>query len=429
MRRNSWWLPFHPMAAPAERSHWCGLKLAVMCLVTMSLFAIQAFAQNSGNIQGTVTDAQGAVIPGATVQAIDQAKGAVARQVTTSGDGLFILQALQPGTYTIRVQAKGMKGLERKDLVLDNRQVLGLGELKLQVGATTENVTVEAVTPLVETATSDRSLVIDQRQVTEISMNGRDFQSLVRTLPGVLSNDTSDFRLAFNNTDSFHVNGLRGSDNNFFLDGAVNTDVGANDGQFTQLSMDAVGEFKLQNSNFAAEYGRNPGVLMAVNTKSGGQRYHGTLYEFNRQNGFDANNYFNKFDQFGNPLATPQKLSALHFNQFGGNIGGPIPLPHAKDKLFFFFNYEGTRAIKPNGGQSYNMPDPAWLTGDFSSALKSTFPCVGSLCSPYPTGTVFQPGTITQWDPSAQIVLAGTPYPGNVVPGSLASNIRASTIS
>jgi hypothetical protein len=384
----------------------------------MSLFAIQAFAQNSGSIQGTVTDAQGAVIPGATVEAIDQTKGAVTRQVTTSADGLFILQALQPSTYTIRVQAKGMKGLERKDLVLDNRQVLGLGELKLQVGATTENVTVEAVTPLVETATSDRSLVIDQRQVTEISMNGRDFQSLVRTLPGVLSNDTSDFRLAFNNTDSFHVNGLRGSDNNFFLDGAVNTDVGANDGQFTQLSMDAVGEFKLQNSNFAAEYGRNPGVLMAVNTKSGGQRYHGTLYEFNRQNGFDANNYFNKFDQFGNPLATPQKLSALHFNQFGGNIGGPIPLPHAKDKLFFFFNYEGTRAIKPNGGQSYNMPDPAWLTGDFSSALKSTFPCVGSLCSPYPTGTVFQPGTITQWDPSAQIVLAGTPYPGNVVPSS-----------
>jgi hypothetical protein len=340
----------------------------LVSLAAVALFAVQTMAQNSGTIQGTVTDAQGAVIAGASVQAIDQAKATVARQVTTSGDGLFVLQPLDPGIYTIRVSAKGMKNLDRTNVVLDNRQVLGLGELRLEVGATTEHITVEAQTPLVETATSDRSLVIDQRQVTEISMNGRDFQSLVRTLPGVLSNDTSDFRLAFNNTDSFHVNGLRGSDNNFFLDGAVNTDVGANDGQFTQLSMDAVGEFKLQNSNFAAEYGRNPGVLMAVNTKSGGQHYHGTLYEFNRQNGFDSNYYFNKADQFGNVLAKPQPLSALHFNQFGGNIGGPIPLPHAKDKLFFFFNYEGTRAIKPNGGQFYNMPDPAWLTGDFSSA-------------------------------------------------------------
>src|SRR5437879_12363267 len=197
--------------------------------------------------------------------------------------------------------------LKHREILLDNRHVLGLVELRLEDRATTGNVTVAAVTPLVETATSDRSLVIDQRHVTEISMHGRYFQSLVRTLPGVRSYDTSDFRLAFNNTDSFHVNGLRGSDNNFFLDGAVNTDVGANDGQFTQLSMDAVGEFKLQNSNFAAEYGRNPGVLMAVNTKSGGQRYHGTLYEFNRQTGFDANNSFNKIDQFGNPYETPQK--------------------------------------------------------------------------------------------------------------------------
>src|SRR5260370_16819790 len=111
----------------------------------------------------------------------------------------------------------------------------------------------------------------------------------MRRVAGVVSNGTSDFRLAFNNTDSFHVNGLRGSANNVFLDGAINTDVGANDGQYTQLSLDAVNEFKLQTSNFAAEYGRNPGVMIAMNTKRSGPDFHGTLYQFDRNNAFDFN--------------------------------------------------------------------------------------------------------------------------------------------
>ena len=101
-------------------------------------------------------------------------------------------------------------------------------------------------------------------------------------MPGVVSNSGSDFRLAFNNTDQFNVNGLRGSMNNVYLDGSINTDVGANDGQYTQVSLDAVGEFKVQTSTFNAEYGRNPGVLININTKSGGTKFHGTLYEFLR---------------------------------------------------------------------------------------------------------------------------------------------------
>jgi hypothetical protein len=134
-------------------------KFGVLCLVAMSLFAVGAMAQNSGSIQGTVTDAAGAVIPGATVQAIDSDKGVVVRDATTSAEGLFVLQPLQPGTYTVRVQARGMKNLERNKIVLDNRQSLSLGELKVDVGSTTENVTVEAQTPLVETATARPHLI------------------------------------------------------------------------------------------------------------------------------------------------------------------------------------------------------------------------------------------------------------------------------
>jgi len=394
----------------------------------MALFSLPLCAQNSGSIQGTVTDQQGAVLPGVTVQALDQEQGIVIRQTTTDANGLFNLHPLQPGTYTVRLRAKGMKELSQLDLHLDSRQVMGLGELRLMVGAVNETVTVESASPLVETATSDHSAVIDSRQVQEISMNGRDFQSLVRTLPGVVANDPSDFRLAFNNTDSFHVNGMRGSDNNVYLDGAINTDVGANDGQFTQLSMDAVGEFKLQSSNFAAEYGRNPGVLLTVNTKSGGQQFHGTLYEFNREDGFDANYFFNKFNPDGTPQIPPTSKSELRFNQYGFNIGGPIPLgklsPWNNKKMFFFFNFEGTRALRPNGGTSYTMPNRAFLgigtpggVADFSSLLLnspnfSSWSCP-SHPAPVPQGTVFMPGTI-QYDANTNVI-CGTPFPGNII--------------
>jgi Carboxypeptidase regulatory-like domain/TonB-dependent Receptor Plug Domain len=392
-------------------------------------FVICASAQ-TGSIQGTVVDARGGAIPGASVRAIDQTKGIVVRATTSGSDGVFQLQPLLAGTYTVEIAANSMKQLRRKDVVLDQNQNLSLGEVALEIGANTETVTVEATAPLVETSSADHTAVIDSRQVTEISMNGRDFQSLVRTLPGVVSNDSSDFRVAFNNTDAFHIDGMRGSDNNVFLDGAINTDVGANDGQFTQLSMDAVGEFKLQTSNFAAEYGRNPGVLLAVNTKSGGQQFHGTVYEFHREDSFDANQVFNKINQDGSSQTTPTPNSKLRFNQFGANIGGPIPLPKLSPwnskKMFFFFNYEGTRAGRPNGGTTYNMPNPAFLgmgtpngDADFSSLLRgNNFTTVtAATCPAHPTidaGTVFQPGTI-QYD-SSQNIICGTPYPGNVIP-------------
>lgn len=202
------------------------LKVAFLFLLITLLSVVPVLAQTSSSIQGTVVDPQGAVIGGATVQAIDAAKGVVVREATTGAEGLFVLTPLQPGTYNLKVSVKGMKDLLRNGLVLDLRQVLGVGELKMTIGSANEQVTVEAAQPLVETATADHANIITNQQITEISMNGRDFQSLVRTLPGIVSNDKSDFRVAFNNTDSFHVNGMRGTANNMFLDGAINTDVG-----------------------------------------------------------------------------------------------------------------------------------------------------------------------------------------------------------
>ncbi len=333
---------------------------------TISLFTVLFFALldassvfgQTGTIRGVVVDAQGGVIGNTKVSAFDEAKQLVVRETTSAEDGSFQLQPLQRGTYTVKAENSGFKALERKGLVLDPYQVMNLGRLTLELGEITQSVTVEAQVPLIETSSALKSFTIDSQQVRELSLNGRDFQSLIRTLPGVVSNDRSDFRLAFNNTDAFNVNGLRGSANNVYLDGSINTDVGANDGQYTQISLDAVGEFKVQTSAFNAEYGRNPGVLLSITTRSGGSQFHGTAYEFLRNNALDARQ---PFDTTG---TTPK----LRFNQFGGNIGGPI----LKRGLFFFFNYEGTRATRPLGNNTRDLPHPDLLNGDFRRLLRGT---------------------------------------------------------
>ncbi len=220
---------------------------SVLPVAAIAFGSCAAFAQ-TGAIQGVITDGAGSSIPKAKVTALDQDKQVVAREASTSTLGAFYLTPLLPGHYTIRVEATGFKAFESKDLTLDQNQVMNLGVIGLQLGQLTESISVEAQIPLVETSTSQKSFVISSKEVTEVPLNGRDFQSLMRTLPGVVSNDSSDFRLAFNNTNSFNVNGQRGSSNNVFLDGAINTDVGANDGQYTQISLDAVGEFKLQTA-------------------------------------------------------------------------------------------------------------------------------------------------------------------------------------
>ena len=276
------------------------------------LCAFPAFSQ-TGVIRGTLLDPTGSAVASAKVSAIDQKRGLTVRVSSSESTGEFQLGPLEPGTYEVKAEAAGFKTADRKGLVLDVNQTLNAGVLKLEVGSLSESVVVESDTPQVETATADRNFVITSREVTEQSLNGRDWQSLLRTLPGIVSNDTSDFRLAFNNTDSFNVNGLRGSNNNVFLDGSINTDVGANDGQYTQLSLDAVAEFKVQTSVFNAEYGRNPGVLISAITKSGSAAFHGTAYEFLRNSALDANSFFN------NLQGAPK--SPLHFDQFGGNLG------------------------------------------------------------------------------------------------------------
>ena len=382
-----------------ERSAIRGLYLTL-------LLSSLGFSQQTGTIGGTLLDPAGSTIPDAKVEAFDEARQVLARETVTGRDGLFYLRNLPPGTYTVSAEVPGFKKLERTGLKLDANQIMNLGSIPMQVGQTSDSITVAAEVPLVETSTSQKSFVISSRQVTELSLNGRDFQSLMRTLPGVASNSGSDFRLAFNNTDQFNVNGLRGSMNNVYLDGSINTDVGANDGQYTQISLDSVGEFKVQTSTFNAEYGRNPGVLININTKSGGTAFHGTLYEFLRNDFFDARQ---PFDTTGRP-------AKIRFNQFGGNLGGPVIIPNFSSgdnkKLFFFFNLEKTLGSRPLGGNFVDIPHGDLLTGNLSRLYRPGF--IAGSGDRYQNGQVFRPGTLVR--DSAGRIIGGDPYPGNIIP-------------
>ena len=185
-------------------------------VVMMLLCCGKSLTAQTGQMTGVVTDGTGAAIPNATVQITDQKTGSLVREAKSGPDGTFRALNMPPAVYSIRVTAAGMEGFVRNNITLDEEQTLSVGNLELKVGSTTETVTVtEGEAPLIETANSNNSAIVDQRQVTEQPLNGRDFESLLTTLPGIVTNNTSQFRLVFNQTNDFFVNGMRGTANNF----------------------------------------------------------------------------------------------------------------------------------------------------------------------------------------------------------------------
>src|SRR5262245_26748552 len=290
-----------------------------------------AYAQ-SQLISGTVADQSGGMIPGASVKVVDEAKNALVREVITDDNGRFQALNIQPGSYSLTVEAPGFKKLTRSNVNLEVNTRLDVGELKLTLGEVTETVQVTDTPSLVQTNTMEKAYLVESTQIRELPLNGRNWVALMNTVPGVTSTTRSDFETNFNDVSGFHANGGRGSQNNFYLDGSPNLDVGDNQSQYTQPSVYSIGEFKMQQSSFNAEYGRNSGIVVAVQTKSGGSDFHGTLYEYVRNDAFDA-------QRPDSPLK-----DKLRYNLFGGNIGGWVPIPKISSKdnkrVFFFYNRE-----------------------------------------------------------------------------------------
>lgn len=387
------------------RGNWRETQGAILLAFLLALMAPVTRAQTQ-NISGTVVDATGAVVPEAKVTITDAAKGAIVRQTNTDESGRFEALDVEPGRYTINVEKSGFKKAQ-VGVTLDVNTKLDVGRIPLVVGEVTDAVSVTAdATPLITTNTMDKSYVVDKTEIAEMPINGRNFTSLMTMVPGMGSAAQSDFAVDFNDVSQFHSMGGRGSENNMYLDGSPNIDVGDNQSQYTQASIDSIAEFRVLQSGFNAEYGRNSGMVIAVQTKSGSSQFHGTAYEYLRNNYFDAKCVLCNTYQ-----------PTLRYNQYGGNVGGWVPVPHlstkANKRLFFFYNREMTRRNEPTNGYS-DVPNAQILQGNFSQWLLST----NMTYAPnFKNGTVFEPGTVTR--DGAGNITGGTPFPNNTVPQSM----------
>jgi outer membrane receptor protein involved in Fe transport len=327
---------------------------AVCCALFIFLLAQNAFAQlSTSTVFGTVADASGAAIPDATI-ILTQTQTNFARVTKTNGLGEYRAEFLPVGSYTVKVNANGFKETVQNGIVLTATQQATLN-YTLQPGGETSVVTVNAEVPLVNLANSVLGATIDNRQIDNLPLVGRDVYQLLNLTPGV-QNETVENSIGL---PMYHVI-INGSSDNmvgqvtYYLDGGINM-TGVRDTGNVVPNPDAIDQFNVQTSNFSAEYGRTGAGVVSILTKSGTNQVHGSIFEFHQETNFNANSYLQT-------TRTPE-----HINRFGATVGGPV----MKNKIFFFGSYGGLRQVSP---QDYNtvVPDALQRTGNFSENLPLT---------------------------------------------------------
>lgn len=362
---------------------------AALCFCVASL----GWTQGLGVINGAVADTSGAVIPGAKVTVQETATG-FSRTVVTSPEGFYVVPSLRPSVYDITVEAPSFRTFKQAGVQVqaDQRATVNV---TLEVGATTETVSVEANAVQVDTTTGTIKQVVDQQRIIELPLNGRNAASLTLLVPGAVSAPSGGAdqgqTKTFPGAVTVSANGARGNQISYELDGGNNVD------EYTNVNApfpfpDALQEFSVQTSNYSAEYGQNAGGVVNIVTKSGTNDLHGDLFDFTRNAVFNARNFF-----------SPER-DQLKRSQFGAVIGGPVRIPgvyNGKDKTFFFFGYQGTRIHNLGGASNEFVPTPANLAGDFSALLSANNPA-----NPLKKAVqVVDPAT-------------GQPFPGNMIPVS-----------
>jgi outer membrane receptor protein involved in Fe transport len=357
------------------------------CGLGLVLLPADARAQATGQITGVITDPSGSVVPGATVEVTNQATG-FTRNAVTELDGVYTIPLLNPGVYEAKASLSGFRTTVRGGIEVVVNGTARV-DLKLQVGAIAEQVTVAASAPLVETKNATLGVVIDQKKVVDLPLNGRNFTQLGTLIPGVVAPpsglggaDGNATPGGFGNvTGGFNVNGMRNQSNNFLLDGSPNND-SFNTGFVLRPPPDAIEEFKILTHSYDAEYGRNAGSVVNVVTKSGANSFHGGGWEFNRDDALQATNFF--------ATAKP----ALKQNQYGAALGGPI----RTNRAFFFGYYEG---FNNRQGTTDNrvVLSAAQRAGDFAGAAAIRDP------------------------------LTGQPFAGNVIPANRISQIASAILT
>ncbi len=346
------------------RKNESALLLSLSLILGIAMVASSAFAQvTSGTIFGTVKDPSGATIKDASVTIANPSNG-ITRAVMTGNDGNFVAPNLYPGTYNIDVEAKGFKKLEKTGFVLSAADNLGAGDFVLAVGTSADQVTVTADVGQIQLQSNsgERSDLITSKQLDDVAMNGRNVLDYMKLIPGVVG--TTSFQVSgTGGIGSFNVNGTRSNQHEFTIDGASNVDTGDNNGTHVTLNLDSIEEARVLTSNYQAEYGKAAGAQVALTTRSGTNQWHGNGRFFHRNEGLNANEYFNKTNELSNGL--PNQRPLYRYNDIGYQIGGPIK----KDKLFVFWSQEFYRQLVPSGGteQAY-VPTQLERTGDFSQS-------------------------------------------------------------
>jgi hypothetical protein len=353
--------------------------IAIVCLC-LGFSAANLHAQGYGTISGTVTDPSGAVVTGANVVATEVQTGNESK-ATSGRDGRFVFPTLLPSGYTLSVTAAGFESYAQKGIVLEADQALTIN-ITLKIGSSTATVSVSADAPQVDLTTGTLSQVIDSSAVSDMPLNGRAAASLVLLVAGVVdaTNEGNGVNQGSGKTFSgtllspvqvATVNGTLPNQDNFLLDGGNNLDEMTNVNDPYPMP-DSTQEFSVQTSNYNAEFGQSAGAVVNIVTKSGGEQFHGDLFEYLRNGFFNAENHFN-------PVGSQD---TLHRHQYGGTIGGPVKIPHLSSgkTTQFFFGYQHTLIHQGGSEGSFTAPTAA-EEGLSSSSTGGAYADYSNLCA------------------------------------------------
>lgn len=335
----------------------------VLALVLSLVTAMSAVAQiTTGILSGTVKDAQGGVIPGATVTLVSDTRGTRSTPATTNAQGDFVFPAVTADTYTVEVTMPGFKTTQRAGVVVGSGNRVGVGTLTIDVGGTAEVVNVTGEAPLIQAQSGERSFTIPTESVANLPIANRSFTALTQLAPGVSGNN----RLG------------GGGGNNIMIDGVSAVDTGSN-AILLQMNVESIAEVKVLTSGYQAEFGRSSGLQVTAVTKSGTNRFHGSLYDVERDSNWNANSKVNKLN--GDPKAVNKQ------RDWGYSIGGPVGRPGGSNKIFFFYSHEYAPRTQGGSVNRFRVPTELERAGNFSQTLDNNGTPFTTIKDPLVAGT------------------------------------------
>jgi hypothetical protein len=372
-------------------------RKSAQAICAFILLAACIFAQTvSSSITGTVLDPASSVVPNAAVTLTDENTGSV-RTGLTDSSGVFRFLNVAPGSYSVSVQVPGFKNLVQSNVMVSANETRDAGKLALAIGNTSEKISVVAEATAIQLASSEKSQLVDGKQLNDITLKGRDVFGYLKLVPGVIDTNWNRNVTDPGSINNIVINGNNALYKNFTVDGITDMDTGSNSTIHYEPNIDAIQELKVLTSNYQAEFGRNSGGTITIVTKSGTQQFHGTAAWNHRHEAWNANSWTNNRNGLNALGQEVSPRSKYRFNVETYSIGGPVFIPKVfnteKKKLFFFWSQEYTGQYVPGGAQSKYTPTVLERGGDFSQTRQNN----GSLY------IINDPTT-------------GAPFPGNIIP-------------